>query len=265
MKRFRLICFMLLAGLILTMPASLKWVSLFPKPILDCPAQAETIGSLSAAQAICGLGRRWEVNEGCWRGVYIRRGNSNVFDAEWTLLDGRQFTAEVTIDIQGNRVVAQRRRATLGGNCDLMNGTLSADGVTVTGSYECSHPEGQASGCFFARIICDNQSGPVSRCGLGNSWGEEESGWSSVWTRRGSSNVFDASYTNPDGRRASTVNAITIEGNRVSIRRTSSSDGNLCTYEGTIQSDGVTITGTYTCPSGHSSSWRAKINCGGIR
>src|SRR6266851_4115269 len=107
MKRYRLICFLLMmAGLILTMPASWRMGSPLSQRILDCPAEASAINPSTATQRVCGLGRRWEVNEGCWRGVYLRRGNSNVFDAEWTLLDGREFTAEVTIDIQGNHVIA---------------------------------------------------------------------------------------------------------------------------------------------------------------
>ena len=102
---------------------------------------------------------------------------------------------------------------------------------------------------------------PVSGgCGLGMRWEEEEAGWRSVWTRRGSSNVFDASYTGPGGERAATVNVVTIEGNRVSIKRSASSDGYGCNYDGTVQSDGVTITGTYSCGSG-SKNWRATINC----
>lgn len=110
----RAICVLLVGGLLLVIPIAWKSGSFLPQPVLDCPAQASGSNSSSSAQPRCGLGSRWEVNEGCWRGVYVRRGNSNVFDAEWTLLDGRRFTAEVTIDIQGNRVLAQRRRATWG-------------------------------------------------------------------------------------------------------------------------------------------------------
>jgi hypothetical protein len=87
-----------------------------------------------------------------------------VFDAEWTLLDGRPLRAEVTISIQGNRVTVQRRNATSGGDCEVVNGTLSADGVIVTGVSDCNHPEGRASSCFFARIVCDGQA---NGCGIG--------------------------------------------------------------------------------------------------
>jgi len=30
------------------------------------------------------LGRRWEVQEGAWRAVWTRRGNSNNYDGRWT-------------------------------------------------------------------------------------------------------------------------------------------------------------------------------------
>lgn len=130
-----------------------------PQSRLDCPA-ASAAASSPLSQPSMGLGSRWEVNEGCWRGVYVRRGNSNVFDAEWTLLDGRRFTAEVTLNVQGNQVTGQRRRATLGGDCNLAFGTLGPDGVTVTGRWDCTHPEGAASGCFFARI--DGGGAPVN-------------------------------------------------------------------------------------------------------
>jgi len=32
-------------------------------------------------------------------------------------------------------------------------------------------------------------------CGLGIQWNEEEAGWTAVWVRRGSSNMFDVTQT----------------------------------------------------------------------
>ena len=198
------------AGLILVMPIPWKSASRLPAPLLDCPAQAAASNSSASSssaltQARCGLGSRWEVNEGCWRGVYIRRGNSNVFDAEWTLLDGRSFRAEVTINIQGARVFGQRRRATQPpyGDCDLVNGALEADGVTVTGVWECNNPEGRAQGCFFARIICDDSTssaGP-SYPNLQGSWESKfrpDSQWMATSiTQEGNSLIF---YNERGGR-----------------------------------------------------------------
>jgi FecR protein len=102
-------------------------------------------------------------------------------------------------------------------------------------------------------------AGSAVGCGLGTTWDETEAGsWTSVWTRRGESDVFDANYLNG---RAFTVNTLTIQGNRVSIRRTQSSDNNPCSYEGTIAQDGATVTGTYTCDKGGGGNWRATIHC----
>jgi hypothetical protein len=94
-------------------------------------------------------------------------------------------------------------------------------------------------------------------CGLGTSWTEQEGGLPSTWTRRGTSNVFDASYPTA---RVTTVNTITTSGNKVYITRTNGSDGNSCFYEGTVGPDGETITGTYKCLNG-SASWNARVNC----
>lgn len=102
-------------------------------------------------------------------------------------------------------------------------------------------------------------SGPM----VCNSFQEEESGWTSVWTRRGNSDVFDASFTGPAGQRGSTVNTVSANANSVTIRRTSSTDGILCTYEGTIQADGTTVEGSYTCTMGSLRKWRASgMICG---
>lgn len=99
----------------------------------------------------------------------------------------------------------------------------------------------------------------VNGKGAGNKWNEEEADWKSVWVRRGNSNVFDANYTGPDGQHATTVNTVTVDGNSVFVKRTSSTDNNLCSYSGTIAADGVTIVGTYICPRGGTRTWRARI------
>jgi len=102
----------------------------------------------SVGSAGCGLGTRWEVNDGGWPGVWTRRGTSSVFDGLWNK-EG-QFTALLTISINGNRVNVSRRYATLGGDCELKDGILDPDGVTVTGTTVCTH----GSGAFYAKIKC---------------------------------------------------------------------------------------------------------------
>jgi hypothetical protein len=105
-------------------------------------------GGGGTGSAGCGLGTRWAVNDGGWPGIWTRRGNSNVFDGVWTK-DG-QFTALLTISINGNRVNVSRRYATLGGDCELKDGILDPDGVTVTGTTVCTH----GSAGFRAEIKC---------------------------------------------------------------------------------------------------------------
>jgi hypothetical protein len=98
---------------------------------------------------------------------------------------------------------------------------------------------------------------PRQACGLGIRWNEEESGLPSIWTRRGTGDVFDVSYPTA---RVTTVNTVTASGSKVYIIRTNGSDGNVCSYEGTVGPDGGTITGTYKCLNG-SAAWKATVIC----
>lgn len=97
-------------------------------------------------------------------------------------------------------------------------------------------------------------------CGLGVRWDETEEGWTGTWTRRGNSNVFDL-VARKAGMTLTAVQTITMNGNRVSIRRTNVTDGNDCEMEGTVAPDGVSVTGTYRCRSGGPYTWRATIRC----
>jgi hypothetical protein len=104
-------------------------------------------------------------------------------------------------------------------------------------------------------------SASVAGCGLGRTWSDTESGISQTWTRRGSSDVFDVSGM-INGSPFTAEQTIEIKGNKVFINRYKAGDGNTCTFEGTIQSDGVTVTGSYDCTRFKpSSGWRAVINC----
>jgi len=104
-------------------------------------------------------------------------------------------------------------------------------------------------------------SGTSGGCGLGMRWDESEEGWAGTWTRRGNSNIFDVMSSKPGLQSLTAVQTINISGNRVFISRTNASDGNNCDMEGTIDRDGVTVTGTYRCRSGGPYSWRATIRC----
>ena len=97
-------------------------------------------GEIDVRQPI-DLGTRWEEQEGQWRGVWTRRGNSNTFDARWTMAGEEDVTAVLTIDIQGNFVNIRRRNSSDGNNCNY-TGTISRDGRTVSGNYTCNQGGG---------------------------------------------------------------------------------------------------------------------------
>ena len=102
-------------------------------------------------------------------------------------------------------------------------------------------------------------AGPLS-CGLGKGWKVVESGHSSTWTRRGTSNIFDVSAT-IGGAAFRAEQSIEIQGNRIAIRRYSASDNNLCNFTGEIGADGK-VAGTYSCTRFQpSSGWTATIMC----
>ena len=94
---------------------------------------------------------------------------------------------------------------------------------------------------------------------LGVRWLEEEGvgSWSAVWTRRGSTGVFDASWNNG---RITAVLTISISGSTASVARRQSSDGNDCDYTGTVS--GNRVEGTYTCTNGGPYEWSATIEHG---
>lgn len=82
-------------------------------------------------------GTRWSESEGGWSGDWVRRGNSNVFDASW---GGGSVRAVLTISISGNQVSVDRQSATDGNNCQYQ-GTLQ--GNAVSGTYRCTSGGGE--------------------------------------------------------------------------------------------------------------------------
>jgi surface antigen len=93
---------------------------------------------------------------------------------------------------------------------------------------------------FDTRIIADIPDR------LGTIWDETEASWTGVWTRRGITNIFDATWTS-GGQTVTAVLNISITGNQVTVLRRQGSDGNDCDYTGTLAPDGVTVAGTYQC------------------
>lgn len=94
--------------------------------------------------------------------------------------------------------------------------------------------------------LYEGRTPPKSGNPLGRVWHVLESGWAGTWTRRNGSNIFDAVWTEGDGR-VTAVMTIVRTGERLQIERTNSSDGNDCTYEGTVGPDGQTVEGHYSC------------------
>jgi len=84
------------------------------------------------ASSIDRLGNFWTEDELEWTGTWMRRGSSNVFDANW----GGEVTALLTISMQGDLVKVERRGSSDGNDCEYQ-GTVAPDGVTVSGTYSC--------------------------------------------------------------------------------------------------------------------------------
>lgn len=94
---------------------------------------------------------------------------------------------------------------------------------------------------------------------LGVVWQESEGGgsWQAVWTRRGSTSTFDASW---NSGRVTAVLMISRVGDQVTVARRESSDGNNCDYTGTVS--GASVSGTYYCGNGGPYEWSATIGQG---
>ncbi len=103
-------------------------------------------------------------------------------------------------------------------------------------------------------------NGAVPRVELGKIWRVKDEGWEGVWTRRGSSNVFDGVWTK-GSQKLTAVLTITITGEVVTVDRTQSSNGDVCTYSGTIAADGRSVAGMVRSYGGGGSltRWSAVI------
>lgn len=86
----------------------------------------------------------------------------------------------------------------------------------------------------------------AARDNLGTVWDEREpslTAYPGTWTRQGRSNVFHAQWA--PGSTATIT--ITRTGNQIVARRTNDSEQTECTYNGTVQADGVTVSGKVAC------------------
>ncbi len=93
--------------------------------------------SLSGGSSSC----RWDEAEYNWKGTWIRRGNTNTYDATWTLAGQNNVTAVLTITRNGNAISINRTGSSDGTNCQY-TGTVAADGKTITGTFTCTNNSG---------------------------------------------------------------------------------------------------------------------------
>jgi hypothetical protein len=81
------------------------------------------------------LGRLWQEAESGWTGVWSRRGNSSIFDANWIHPDGRKVAATLFMVLSANKMIINRTDIN-GGHC-IYQGTMAADFGSVSGTYSC--------------------------------------------------------------------------------------------------------------------------------
>lgn len=98
----------------------------------------------------CAMPARFTETEGDYTATWTRRGNTNEYDAVWSRNGRRQVTAVVTITTQGNRISVLRGQGSDGVSCQY-DGTVSADGATITGTATC----GGTRFNFQARAECN--------------------------------------------------------------------------------------------------------------
>ena len=88
-------------------------------------------------------GDAWFVEEDIWRGAWMRRPGTNVFDATMTLPVGLVVTYTVTVERDGDTIIARRNLGAKGA-ADRMDYIGRLRGKTISGTY--------AGGYWFAKI-----------------------------------------------------------------------------------------------------------------
>jgi hypothetical protein len=83
------------------------------------------------------LGTRWQVNEQGWRGVWIRRGASNIFDARWNTPGQAEIQGVVEIRLDGRNIRMSRTDMFTGQRCEY-RGEVSRDWRSARGWLSCN-------------------------------------------------------------------------------------------------------------------------------
>lgn len=117
-----------------------------------------------------------------------------------------------------------------------------------------------ASSSSYNGSVWTRQSGPCERSS-GYWLVTAPGGWESKWIPQGTSNIYDAVWTNKNTMATVTTQmSITIDGNKFTGTRISSDDNVYCNYQGIISDDGNSIpNGTGSCGVGTTISWSAVL------
>jgi hypothetical protein len=199
------------------------------------------------------LGTEWSETEGGIAGRWVRRGTSDTWDATWS----NGAAATLTISIAGDKVRISRKDVTGGINA-IYEGTLATDG-SIQGTETVTSPF-QLSQNWQGRIVKGLQPPPppppTGGDRLGTEWSETEGGIAGRWVRRGTSDTWDATWSNG----AAATLTISIAGDKVRISRKDVTGGINAIYEGTLATDGsIQGTETVTSPFQLSQNWQGRI------
>lgn len=242
----------------------------------DDPDGEDTLLMMERATSV-DLGRVWHESENGWSGTWRRRGTSNVFDAVWTK-DGARVTAVLTMRLQPGGKVSIARRDTSDNMRVDYTGTIDPRGqVRGTGTVRggggpfpwSARIEGAVA--TTTPVVKPPATAPVapvtpaspSTVSLGRVWHEEENGWNGVWTRRGTSSVFDAVWTKGGSRVEAVLTIRAGGGNAVTVSRRNSSDGVQVDYTGTVDRNGHVTGRGRIVGSDSTFPWKATIDPGG--
>ena len=83
------------------------------------------------------LGDAWEMEEvACWRGTWLRRGKTNIFDGYWVHPYGERVRATLQAWLDGRNVIMVRKHP--GGQYCRYDGVIDASWHHVEGRYTCT-------------------------------------------------------------------------------------------------------------------------------
>jgi hypothetical protein len=111
------------------------------------------------------LGTSWLESENLWLGTWSRMGTTNEFNASWAH-ESEVETGRVFITVDGTQVSVDRLNSGSVVSGCTYSGTLSPDGVHVSGTFLCNQylgHSGNVAGCTWLSLqnfACTNFMGP---------------------------------------------------------------------------------------------------------